>query len=571
MKEKILKFLKSDFLFSAILNGAVLALCVLLASFSYDSTDDFYNSLFICQQHYYYNNEINYFYATLVGLLQFILPNFNCFVLLQVLLSCAAFTAITYVFCDKFGKKKALIFSLMINILLSLNHYADILSSKTAALLVAAGLLLLLNAIRNKRYNLPFWSGLMLSVLGSCLCFEYFIVGLVFFVAYFLGDMIAKRKYRQPFRKFFWYFRPFVLVLLFVVSLGAGTLYYSFCVNNSDEAASDYYKYSELNDTINKYPFPNYEDYKEEFRSCNVNSSNDYELLISGYYDKDKSLGIEAYEVLAEIQKREHPYSFVSDVSNIGYDIYNHIVRFDGIACILVFILLASAVFIIAHKKRFAFFPAFYLIAAFLNCLYVRFMLSSSAYNMYGVWLFALVFLIFSFDFEHFRDKGKGILVKYYKPAVYFWSAVIICMFAGYGFVYQSNLKPESGAKPGTLYTEINRHPERYYVLDPQSADELLERCDNCRHPLWGFKDDFADNIDGFGYFHRESQLSRHNLPSNIYEAVLTNNNVFVIDKNITFKKEKYFNEYYVEKGKTAHYNMVTEINGFNIYEVVTE
>lgn len=150
MKDKILNALKSKTFFALAINIVIMALIIVVTAFSYDSADDFYNSLYICQYHNYYNNDINYIFATITGSLQYILLNFNCFVLFQILLSCAAFSSVTFVFADKFGKHKAFIFTLVLNILFSFDHYSNILSSKTAALLLTAGFLMALNAIRNK-------------------------------------------------------------------------------------------------------------------------------------------------------------------------------------------------------------------------------------------------------------------------------------------------------------------------------------------------------------------------------------------------------------------------------------
>ena len=63
--------------------------------------------------------------------------------------------------------RKAVIFSLVINIIFTLNHYSYINSTKTAALLVTAGFLLVLNAIRNKRYSFSCWVGVLEIILGS--------------------------------------------------------------------------------------------------------------------------------------------------------------------------------------------------------------------------------------------------------------------------------------------------------------------------------------------------------------------------------------------------------------------
>ena len=205
MKEKFINFLKSKWFFSVVINIIILAFCVAVSSFSYENYNDYKNSISISHFHYYYNNNINYILCILIGSVQFILRNFNCYVLALVMLSWVAFTGFTYVFADKFGKKIALLFSLLLNVLFALNHYADVESSKTAAILLASGFLMILNAIRNKRYNLPCWIGVSQIVFGSFLSFEYFFIALGFAFAYFLADMISKRKYKIVFRKFFWF------------------------------------------------------------------------------------------------------------------------------------------------------------------------------------------------------------------------------------------------------------------------------------------------------------------------------------------------------------------------------
>ena len=73
MKDKILNALKSKTFFALAINIVIMALIIGVTAFSYDSADDFYNSLYICQYHNYYNNDINYIFATITGSLQYIL------------------------------------------------------------------------------------------------------------------------------------------------------------------------------------------------------------------------------------------------------------------------------------------------------------------------------------------------------------------------------------------------------------------------------------------------------------------------------------------------------------------
>ena len=211
MKEKILAVLKSKLLFALVINLAIMVLCVIITSFVYDSSNDFYNSINIAKNHFYYSSSINYIAAVLIGTVQYVFSEINCFVAAQVFLPYISFTAITFVFCDKFNSRKAFTFTLVINLLFALNHYSTINSDRTAALGLIAGFLLVLNAIHNKRYNLPCWIGVAIICGGSFFNFYYFFVALGFACAFFFGDLIAKKKYKLPFRKLFWYFRPFLL------------------------------------------------------------------------------------------------------------------------------------------------------------------------------------------------------------------------------------------------------------------------------------------------------------------------------------------------------------------------
>ena len=88
---------------------------------------------------------------------------------------------------------------------------------------------------------------------------------------------------------------------------------------------------------------------------------------------------------------------------------------------------------------------------------------------------------------------------------------------------------------------------------------------------MWGFDDSYLSNLDDFGYFHNEQILRKRNLSDNIYQALLSNHKIYVIDENITFKKEKYFNLNYADKYETISYSLVKELDNFKIYEVVVE
>ena len=570
MKEKIINILKSDLLFAIVLNAIVPALCILLTSFSYDNSNDYFNSILICRDHFYYNSQINYILAVVTGSAQYAFPDINCFVLSEVLLSYVSFTAITYVYADKFNKNKSFVFSLLVLILFALNHYSSIDSTKTAALLLISGFLLILNAIRNKRYNLPFWVGVLLLVLGSFYNYYYYFVALGFAVAFFLGDMIAKKKYRLDFQKFFWYFRPFLIVFILVTGFVVGLQSFSYSVNNATEQGANYYRYAQLTEATGNLPYPDYDDYSEQFESIGINDESEYELLKNGYYDGDKQLGVTALQLVSDIQHKENSKTLLYAAGDVFTELGANIVSFDVSVIIIAVYLAVSLAFILYHKNRFSFFPLFYVVTGYIAAVALRYFYDSSDYLVYGLWLMMIVMLLFSFNFEILRDKMPAEGIRRKKNSFMIISCSIMALLlAGYStlFMVQRSSR-EPSEIPAMLINEIGRNPDCYYVMDPQSRDGFIKCTENYVHPLWGFREGYLENLDDFGYFHNTEMLRRRNLPENIYEAVLKGRKVYVIDKYITFKKEKYFNVNYTRPHEHVSYRQLKELDGYKVYEV---
>lgn len=573
MKEKIFKFLKSKTLFAFMFNVSIMTICIIVTSFSFESSDDFFNSVNICQNHFYYSSSINYILAVIVGSAQYAFGDFNCYVLAQILLSCSVFTAITFVFADKFNKKIAFGFSAIINILFSLYHYQNINGNRTSALLLTAGFLLVLNAIRNKRYNLPCWIGVAMIAFGSFYNYIYYFIALGFAVAFFFGDLISKKKFKLPFRKFFWYFRPFLLMFLLVTVVVFGLNRFSYSVNHATEEATRYYNYSYLQNSINNnLPYPSFEDNAEKFADVGIDTEGDYELLKSGYYDSEKALNLDALQTVYDIQKEDKSNTFLTSFTDIFTDNCHHFTSFDCEAFIMLTFTGLGILFVVYQKNRFGFFPIFYVAAGLISSTLLRYFYSGANYFLYGIWFLMLVLLFYSLNFEKGRTKQIPKLLKIKHGNFIITLAIIVCLGAGYISVYtvhNSNDKEE--VVPQSLISEIERNPHKYYVFDTETVIELYRFSENYMHPLWGFRDGYLDNVDSFGYFHNTENLVKRNMPTNIYEAVLTNKEIYVIDKNDVDIKEQYFTNNYTRNGHKVIYKLLNKINNYCIYNVIVE
>ena len=570
MKEKLLKIWGSDILFAFLLNAFFLAISILFTSFSYDGTADYYSSVLISQKHFYTNSGVNYILAVIIGTIQYALPGINCFVLFEVLASFAAFTSITFVFADKFNKRKALIFTILLNIMFALQHYASVNSYRTAALLCAAGFLLILLAVYQKRYSFSCWVGVVEVLFGSFLNITYFFVALGFGIAFFFGDLIAKKKYRLPFRKLFWYFRPFLLMFLLVTALTLGLSQFSFSVNHATNESTEFYEYSAAQTSVNTLPYPSYSDHIEEFEKAGITSEADYTLLKNGYYDSDNSLNANAIKTVREIQQKENPKDFGSAAYSIFEDNYVEAIQFDRSIIVIAVYLTVSLVFILYHKNRFSFFPLFYFIVGYLSSFLIRLFYNNTENLTYGIWVFMIAMLLNSFNFELERKEHTNKL-RQNNGYLIISASIVIGLAVLNGVIYYNNMpKPAEENESRFLISELDRNPDCYYVMDPDTKEDFIKTTTNYIHPMWGFDDSYLSNLDDFGYFHNEQILRKRNLSDNIYQALLSKKKIYVIDNNIVFKKEKYFSEHYTQNNARAYYELVSEPQGYKIYKVMS-
>ncbi len=569
MKDMMLKIWKSNLLFAFVLNAVFLAACVVFTSFTYESATDYYNSLYICRDHFYANAGINYMLATLVGTVQYAFPYINCFVLFEVMASFAAFTSITFVFADKYNKRKAFVYSTLLNIMFALHHYTNVDSTRTSALLCAGGFLLILLAIFQKRYTLSCWVGVAEVALGSFLNIAYFFIALGFAVAFFFGDMIAKKKYRLPFRKLFWYFRPFLLMFLLVTAVTVGLCQFSYSVNHATEESRNFYEYSAVNNEISALPFPDYSSHADAFEEVGISSEADYELLKNGYYDGDTALNVDALKAVHEMQLKDNPKNLGSVLFAVFEDNYDEITQLNRSIIEIAMYIAVSVVFIIYHKNRFSFFPLFYLIVGFASGFFLRFIYSSKENLTYGIWVFMIALLMNSFNFDLARSEKPSSKLRMNNGYMIISCVVIGALAVANGVIYCNNhITAEEKNSARFLVSELNQNPDCYYVMDPVTKASFIENTENYVHPMWGFREDYLDNLDDFGYFHNDATLRRRHLPENIYEAVLSGRKIYVIDNSIVFQKEKYFTQHYAADGTRATYEMVAEPNGYRIYEV---
>lgn len=570
MKNFFIKLFKNKLFVSFAVNAFIMLFCIYVSSFSYDSYSDYENSLLISHYHIPYNNSINYLLAFAVSSVQYLFSTINIFVFSQVIFGWLAFSSITYAFTDKFGYNKGIVFSVFINIFFALNHYADIASQKTSAILLTAGFLLILNSIRRKRYRFMCLLGAIEIIIGSFYRFELFFVALSFALVYLIADLIAKGKYKIRFRKFMWYFRPF-LILFVLISVAVVALNnYTVSMNTQNESLKKTYEYYQLTDKIANSPYPDYSQNEAVFNNAGITKT-EYELLKDGYYDESTPLNLDALRLVDSLQSQNGSSSvwgnFVDFLSSSGVSL----AAFDNDAMLIIIYVIFVALYLVFHKKTHMFFPILITLQLIASNTLLRYFFNGYYYTVYISWIMAYCVLLYSIDFTAFKDSCNAMLKAARRGTFFVSSALVVILLLVNCLVYQSHLHNsiDTKSRPSRLYVEVERHPERFYILDTKTAVEYTKYSTNYIHPMWGFKTTYLSNIDSFGYMHRDAVLRKKGADS-IYKAAITLDNVYVIDNYITYKKENYFKKYYsTEENLSYFYKLEKEIDGYKIYSVV--
>lgn len=216
--------------------------------------DGFDNSLFV-----------NYFYATFITALQKIMPGFNAFVILEILLSFLAFWGICNTLFKKFSNKTALVLSITVNGIFSCLHYFTPLWSYTAVLLCLAGSFELIYSLNNqKKKPLGIVYGIIFIILGAMIRKNQFYVCAAFLVAYYGAIIIYKcftnRKNLKNYIKSINIkkYGSTVMLIALAIILPFGIQFVSDTINYSSDGYNDYRQYNTLRSSLNDYDYPPY-------------------------------------------------------------------------------------------------------------------------------------------------------------------------------------------------------------------------------------------------------------------------------------------------------------------------
>ncbi len=556
-------------LLSVGINIGFFLLLVLLSGFHYELSDDWFFSSNIAEGNYNFTF-CNYFIQLLSGLLQKIIYPVNAFMLLQLIFGFVAMTTISYIFFYTFGKKKGFLLILLMESAFAYNIYSMITFSKTAAVLVTAGGLMIFWAYLNKKRLIYSIFGLLLAIIGSFYRHQIFYSVIAVFAFFVLAYIIHQKKspgikgFVQSCRGFFRFRMVAILVILVVTTLGCKSI--SKAIIFSDEELAYYRTYNSLRSSVVDFQIPSFEEESEKYQKLGI-SENDIEMLRNWYIDDQ---GVASVEILREIsQIQEGRQNKVDYLVNMIISFF----RLAELLLLIVYVVVVVGILLVCRKRARLFVG---LITAAVALLYgYLFMIGRSNHrSVFSIWFAATVCLLYAVQFFEMKEwfpKKKRFLSKHIVSV-----CILISIFnATYGIYV---------AIPSLVVTSDLTFPEfESYIASSENKTFALGRASyllfrnmvELEHPMIIGENEAFEKCVYFGtpyYAHpRYNRLLREKGIDNLYTALAEKDNLYFVDHYMYIDIGKivtYLNEQY---GEDKYYDsvLVHQVEEFNIYQIV--
>lgn len=579
----------TNLLISLFVNTFFFLLIVSIRGTNYELSDDWFFSANIANGHYDYTF-CSYFIQVLSGVIQKFIYPINAFMLLQVVLGFVAMTTIGYIFLDTFDLKKGMLFILIIEGLFAVNIYSLVTFTKTAAILMTAGGLIMLWAYHNKKH-LGYWIfGIVLVVLGSFYRFKIFYSVLAIFFFFICGLLISKLE-KFNIKSILLLAKDVLSIKTVSIVLAMIILVFSFNfisreIIYSDESMGFYEEYNSLRSSVVDYAVPNFEDegVEEKFAEIGV-SENDFQMMRLWYIDAQGSADVDTLKKFRELQETEgRPW--YKAILVMLYLEFMALVKFssEGIL-ILSFLILAAVVLIVYNKKSTLPVGALTLgIGALYSYLWISGRCNYRA--VFSLWFAAIICLLYSIQFLQPKEKSEekslrfDVITKVFAVA---FSLVFLLLSMNITipkltqkmdedyprleeYINSSKNKTFALSRYAYLYVRNATKMDNIFILQ---ENEAFDKCVYFGTPYYGHP--------------RYNELLANKGIENLYTDIIDSDDIYFVDLETLYGTRTiemfttYLNEQYGDN-KTYRYELVdtvleptaAEKTQFNIYKIVT-
>lgn len=573
---------KRNLFFSLLLNSFVFTLFLCFTNLYYDMADSEIFSVYIAEG--YYNIAFtNYFLCALCGFIQGFIYPINSFVVVELVLTLFSFIMITYVFSEKFGIVKSFLIMVFLYGFFGVNHYSTISFTLTPAILCAAGFLCLIHfCLKEKKWLFGSIIGIVLLCFASMYRFMVYeaalLVAGVFYITYCIIRFSRKgTKLTEKLKKIF--NKKFIILFLVLILSTFLLNYLSSFINNSSEELRYANEYTALRSSVWDHRYIDYHIEKEAYDAIGV-SENDLKMLEKMYMDDEGAFSVDNLKEIRKIREENNAEnsSFVSIfVEMVKVEVSDAIFAVTDKGMLIWAFVIAIVLFFFIMRRR-NYVVSIALTGLLLIIYYGLWISGRCLYRaVYGCVLCAIVFLIYSIDFNECRNWVKNLRKrKSFNIIVIVGTIAISAVMLPLSF--SCNLHMEEMNTHFDGYNEvlsmIKENSDKKYMFSKGSS---VVTVDNYKNPLLISVPEYLENTISFdGTYYRtpySNQKVKEFGTDNLYSYIIDNENVFFIDSaDVNYYKcfETYLNEHY-SKGKQIEMELENTIGDYNIYSVVSK
>lgn len=560
------KIVKNEWFISIIVNVIILIIILLCTNMIYETNDDYAISKRIADG-YPYVGFVNYYLCRGLIVAQKIFPKVNCFIIFLLIVSFYAFVCITKTIFDSTKNISDRLMTVVVVFVFSFDHYCSIQFTKTAALLMVTGLLVMVDSILKRKKIGSYINAVLIVYIGACIRIDALLGAIAFAGSFFLLWLYNNKEVA---RQYFTKERILTYIALVVIVAGAFGLDYISCGKNiSTEELKKAEDYSVYRSNIVDYPtYKYYRDNKEEYDKIGI-SENDIFLISKWYFDYDGAASLENLKQIDGIDRTNDSKQIIllKSAKKCARQIMNSVLEFSSTG-VHIALLLLLAVWIILNKgfKRHGVFIVLIGIITLSLYLALYYMQRPTYRGLYVADIGAAMWLLY-YNALHFSSNIDSTKIKKLSN-IGLIIMVFLLMIPTY---YNNNLKYEEAkgkvmSQQMMQYFEENK--DKMYVW----ATKEKKYSSNYLTPYIA-PDDSDINVTGTGGWgvlspYMNQILSRYDI-SNPISNIINNDTVYYIGNKYIKRLEKYYNKWYAETGEKIKFNKIGIVDNNVIWQVI--
>lgn len=561
---------KQNLIKSLVINVVILAAALILTDMAYETNDDFAITSRIAAG-YPYVGFVNYYLCKVLIAVQKVIPSINWYVILLIAASFAAFTCILYTIFSAGMSRIIKIASSLMVVFYSFDHYSTVQFTKTAALVMTAGMLMLVDCVTEKKKAPGYLISLILIYLGACIRVDALLGAAGFAGVYGIVWLILNRK-RLIEDGYFTVRRILLYVVLVVMVCGAyGLDQYSCRINVSTDELRYAEDYSVYRSNIVDFPtYEYYEDNVEAYDAIGI-SENDIYLIDHWYFDYEGAASMENLRNIDSIKRHNDSKLTIlkKSIKKCLRETYSGIrdLSFTGIHIIYICVLALWLLLALRPKHwPFVIGTGFMALALYFAVYYMQ----RPAYRaLYVADIGAAVWLLYYLmknTEEESNKTRKGAMAVMGVAVILITSMLTVPAYRGAeskaskaaGRVMSEEMQDYFVENSGNFYVWSTREkkPARIYATPWRSPDE---------------KDSNVTGTGGWGVLspYMLDRLSEYGIYNPIKDLIDNDNAYYIGNKNIK-RLEEYYNKWYGDAGTTVYMEEVDEVDGNKIWSVKT-